>query len=121
LRLHPTSQGIEESRVADIARPRRDAGEELGLSRTARTHRQRQGKGSQQTATCRALIGIIEEVVAAARKALDDTPGLRGKDRMTAIKIAALREEIAHYCDLGARVIGQARRRVLEWRTGTHG
>jgi transposase, IS5 family len=35
------------------------------------TTRQRQGKGSRQTATYRALIGIAEEVVAGARKALD--------------------------------------------------
>ena len=30
------------------------------------------------------------------------------------MKIEALREEIAHYCGLGARVIDQARRRVLD-------
>src|SRR6185369_12025572 len=28
--------------------------------------------------------------------------------------IEALRDEIAHYCDLGTRVINQARRRVLD-------
>ena len=39
---------------------------------------------------------------------------MRGKDVLTALKIEALREEIAHYCDLGARVIDQARRRVLD-------
>ena len=33
---------------------------------------------------------------------------------MTALKIEALRDEIAHYCDLGTRVIEQARRRVLD-------
>src|ERR1700720_2509996 len=37
------------------------------------TTRQRQGKGSQQTATYRALIGIAGEVVAGARRALDNT------------------------------------------------
>src|ERR1700688_708537 len=37
------------------------------------TTRQRQGAGSRQTATYRALIGIAEEVVVAARTALDDT------------------------------------------------
>jgi transposase, IS5 family len=36
------------------------------------------------------------------------------KDPLTALNIKALREEIAHYCALGARVIDQARRRVLE-------
>jgi IS5 family transposase len=33
---------------------------------------------------------------------------------MTTMKIDALRDEIAHYCGLGARVIDQARRRVLD-------
>ena len=78
------------------------------------TTRQRQGKGSRQTASYRALIGIAEEVAVGARKALDDTAAMRGKDPLTALKIEALREEIAHYCDLGTRVIDQARRRVLD-------
>ena len=38
----------------------------------------------------------------------------RGKDPLTAMNIEALRDEIAHYCDLGSRVIDQARRRVLD-------
>jgi hypothetical protein len=81
------------------------------------TTRQRQGAGSQQTAAYRALIEIAEEVVASARKALDDTAAMRGKDPLTpltALNIKALREEIAHHCDVGTRVIGQARRRVLD-------
>src|ERR1700726_751915 len=78
------------------------------------TTRQRQGAGSQQTATYRALIGIAEEVVARARTALDDTAAMRGKDLLTALNIKALREEIAHYCALGTRVIDQAQRRVLD-------
>ena len=78
------------------------------------TTRQRQGEGSRQTSTYQALIGIAEEVVAAARKALDDTAAMRGKDLLTSLKIKALREEIAHYCALGVRVIDQARRRVLD-------
>src|SRR5580658_8097519 len=78
------------------------------------TTRQRQGAGSQQTATYRALIGIAKEVVASARMALDDTAAMRGKDLLTALNIKALRDEIAHYCALGTRVIDQARRRVLD-------
>jgi transposase, IS5 family len=78
------------------------------------TSRQRQGAGSRHIATYRALIGIAEEVVASARRALDDTAAMHGKDLLTALNIAALREEIAHYCGLGARVIDQARRRVLD-------
>ena len=78
------------------------------------TTRQRQGAGSQQTAAYRALIAIAEEVVASARKALDDTAATHGKDPLTALNIKALRDEIAHYCALGTRVIDQARRRVLD-------
>ena len=46
--------------------------------------------------------------------ALDHTAAMRGKDPLTALNIKALREEIVHYCALGARVIDQARRRVLD-------
>jgi IS5 family transposase len=38
----------------------------------------------------------------------------RGKDPLTTLNIKVLREEIAHYSDLGTRVIEQARRRVLD-------
>ena len=78
------------------------------------TTRQRQGAGSRQTAAYRALIAIAEEVVASARMALDDTAAMRGEDPVTTLNIKALREEIAHYSDLGTRVIEQARRRVLD-------
>ena len=78
------------------------------------TTRQRQGAGSRHIATYRALIAIAEEVVAAAQAVLQTTARMRGKDLMTTMKIDALRDEIAHYCGLGARVIDQARRRVLD-------
>src|SRR6201981_2045850 len=78
------------------------------------TTRQRQGAGSRHIATYRALIAIAEEVVAAAQAALQTTARMRGKDLMTTMKIDALRDEIAHYCGLGARVIDQTRRRVVD-------
>jgi transposase, IS5 family len=78
------------------------------------TTRQRQGAGSRQTTTYRVLISIAEVVVASAQAALDNTVRMRGKDLFAAMRIEALRDEIAHYCDLGARVIDQARRRVLD-------
>src|SRR6202795_3329065 len=78
------------------------------------TTKQRQGAGSRQTATYRELIGIAEEVVANAKTALEKTARMRGKDLFAAMTIDALREEIAHYCGLGERVIDQARRRVLD-------
>jgi IS5 family transposase len=64
------------------------------------TMRQREGAGSQQTATYRALIAIAEAVVGGAMTALDDTAAMRGQDLLTALKIETLRDEIAHYCDL---------------------
>src|SRR5260370_1120489 len=60
------------------------------------------------------MIGIAEEVVASAKTALEKTATMRGKDLFAAMAIDAIRDEIAHYCGLGARVIDQARRRVLE-------
>src|SRR5258708_7976018 len=75
------------------------------------TTRQRQ---ERQTTIYRALIGIAEEVVASAKTALEKTAMMRGKDLFAAMAIDAIRDEIAHYCGLGERVIDQARRRVLE-------
>jgi IS5 family transposase len=78
------------------------------------TTRQRQGAGSPQRATYRALIDIAEEVVANARTVLDNTATKRGPDVLTALKIDTIRDEITYYCGLGARVIEQTRRRVLD-------
>jgi transposase, IS5 family len=75
------------------------------------TARQRQ---ERQTTIYRALIGIAEEVVARAKTALEKTATMRGKDLVAAMAIDAIRNEIAHYCGLGVRVIDQACRRVLE-------
>src|SRR6202162_473116 len=82
------------------------------------TTRQRQAPsgaaGSRQAATYRELIGIAEEVVASATAAVETTATMRGTDLLAAMRIAALRDEITHYCGLGARVIDQPRRRVLD-------
>jgi transposase, IS5 family len=75
------------------------------------TTRQRQDR---QTTTYRALIGIAEDVVASAKTTLEKTATMRGEDLFAAMAIDAIRDEIAHYCGLGERVIDQARRRVLE-------
>jgi IS5 family transposase len=45
---------------------------------------------------------------------LKNTAMLRGKDLFANLKIDATRDAVEHYCDLGARVIDQARRRVLK-------
>lgn len=74
------------------------------------TTRQRQ---EQQTGTYRVLIGIVEEVVGNARAGLDKTRMMGGKDMFADMAIEGLRRQIEHFCELGDRVIDQARRRVL--------
>lgn len=66
-----------------------------------------------QTGTYRELIGITEEVVESARAALQQTRKTRGKDMIADLAIGETRKEIEHFCSLGARVIDQSRRRVL--------
>jgi transposase, IS5 family len=74
------------------------------------TTRQRQ---EQQTQKYRELIGIAEEVVKSATNAVETTASMRATDLLTALKIESIRADIQHYCGLGAQVIDQARRRVL--------
>jgi IS5 family transposase len=75
------------------------------------TTRQRQ---AAQTGTYRKLIGIADEVVDSGRMVLAKTRKMRGKDLLADMAIEEIRKEIEHYCDLGRRVIDQARRRVLD-------
>ena len=67
----------------------------------------------QQAGTYRMLIGIAEEVVGRARAALEKTRKMRGKDMFADMAIEQLRQQVAHFCELGSRVIEQARRRAL--------
>src|SRR6267142_2479218 len=74
------------------------------------TTRQRQ---EQQTGTYRELIGIAEEVLHSAGMVLRNTRKTHGRDMIADMVIAETRKEIEHFCSLGARVIDQSRRRVL--------
>jgi IS5 family transposase len=74
------------------------------------TARQRQ---DHQAGTYRELIGIAEEVVESAGTALRQTRKAHGRDMIAELAIAETRREIERFCDLGARVIDQSRRRVL--------
>ena len=67
----------------------------------------------RQTEKYRELIGVTEEVVNSAQKVVEQTRKARGKDLLAEMAIPELRKEIDHYCELGDRVIDQARRRVL--------
>jgi transposase, IS5 family len=69
---------------------------------------------AQQTRTYRALIGIAEEVVVNARAAIEKTGKMRGRDLFADMAIEEIRKQIEHFCELGSRVIDQARRRVLD-------
>lgn len=62
----------------------------------------------------RQLIRVTRRVVATARQVLKQTQRAHGKTPLDDLAIQALRKELEHYCQLGDRVIDQARRRVLE-------
>lgn len=68
----------------------------------------------QQVPKYRELIGITQQVVQNAREVLEKTPEAGGQDRVDDLAMNALRKQIEHSCELGDRVIDQARRRVLQ-------
>lgn len=68
----------------------------------------------QQVPKYRELIGISQQVVQNAREVLEKTPEAGGQDRVDDLAMNALRKQIEHSCELGDRVIDQARRRVLQ-------
>ena len=68
---------------------------------------------TQQVPTYRALIGITERVVAEARAVVARVQAPRG-DVLSAATVAALKQQIPSYCDLGDRVLRQTCRRVLQ-------
>src|SRR5260221_9548828 len=70
-------------------------------------------RGQWLIGTYRNLIGIAEEVLGSTRAALEKTAKMRGKDLLDNLAIEHLRKEIERYCELGDRVVDQARRRVL--------
>jgi transposase, IS5 family len=67
-----------------------------------------QERHEQQVPQYRQLIRTTEQVVRNARALLQQTQGAQD------LELIFLRAEITHYCQLGQRVIDQARRRVLE-------
>lgn len=68
----------------------------------------------QQVPKYRQLIRTTEQVVQNARQVLAQTQDAKGLDPVQSVLIRVLRQDIEHYCQLGDRVINQARRRVLE-------
>ncbi len=68
----------------------------------------------QQIPKYRQLISITEQVVQGARRVLQQTQKASGKRGKGDPVIGLIRQEIEHYCQLGDRVLDQARRRVLQ-------
>jgi transposase, IS5 family len=73
-----------------------------------------QERQQRQTEKYRELIGMTEEVVHSAQKVVAQMRKARGKNLLTNLTIPELQKEINHYCELGDRVIDQARRRVFQ-------
>src|SRR6266571_2659280 len=115
---HPTDNTLLIGRLAAALERRRIKGfcdrtraarrRMLAIQRMTTTQRHHQQSGKY-----RELIGIAEEVIESARTALRQTRKARGKDMITDLAMAEIRKEIEHFCGLGARVIDQSRRRVL--------
>lgn len=83
-----------------------------GLQRLTPTQRE-----TQQVPQYRALIHGTAQIVQAARAVLAAAAGAERPEPLAAAQVAAVEQEIGHYCGLADRVVGQARRRVLEGET----
>ena len=68
----------------------------------------------QQVPVYRELLKITQEVISNSRRSAIATEKLSKKNATDPVMIAALRQELHHYCDLGDRVVDQAERRVLK-------
>jgi IS5 family transposase len=69
---------------------------------------------TQQVPRYRALIRGTAQIVQAARAVLAVAAGAERLEPVAAAQVAALAQELGHYCNLAERVVAQARRRVLE-------
>jgi IS5 family transposase len=78
------------------------------------TARQRE---QQQTPKYRELIRITEQVVQNAKQVIAAAKRVRSVDVVTRVVIDGLCKQILSFCELGGRVIDQARRRVLQGET----
>jgi hypothetical protein len=68
----------------------------------------------QQVPKYRELIGIAEEALKNAHLALEATQQLGGRTPADTFDIEMLRKQITDFCQLGDRVVDQARRRVID-------
>lgn len=68
---------------------------------------------SQQRSIYRQLIAITEEVLHHAQRSVDATKHSCGKAAADVLTLESLRQQITAVCQLGSRVLDQARRRVI--------
>lgn len=68
---------------------------------------------SQQRSIYRQLIAITEEVLHHAQRSVDATKHSCGKAAADVLTLESLRQQITDVCQLGSRVLDQARRRVI--------
>jgi transposase, IS5 family len=123
---HPTDSTLLWDAVRVITRLVRRLGEFVpiqGFSNHTRCARRRmqelqrmtaRQRHTQQRPKYRELIQGTRRVIQSARGVLEQTKGPSGIDFMTKMLVNGLRQELQHYCELGERVLDQARRRVLE-------
>jgi transposase, IS5 family len=108
--VHRLAKALELRRIKGFCDRRRSARRRM-YEIQRMTTKQRQDR---QTGTYRMLIGIAEEVVGNARAALEKTGKMCGGDVLADMVVEELRKQIDHFCELGSRVVDQARRRVLD-------
>ena len=69
---------------------------------------------NQQLPAYKELLSITQEVLTNAGRAAEATRQSRGKTAVETLTLACLHTEVTEYCQLGLRVVDQARRRVIE-------
>ena len=73
-----------------------------------------QERHTQQEPKYRELLGITGQVLENARQVIKKVGRIKGMDVMEQATVDQLCKEITAYCELGDRVIGQTRRRVID-------
>jgi IS5 family transposase len=68
----------------------------------------------QQKRKYRDLLQVTEETITQAQQVVERAAHRKVVDLFTAEKVQALREEVVRFCELGLKVVEQARRRLFE-------
>jgi IS5 family transposase len=128
---HPTDATLLWDTVRTITRLVDDLNEKLprgvkGFTNRTRSARRRmqalqrmtaRQREQQQTPKYRELIRITEQVVRDAKHVIAAAKRIRRVDVVTRAAIDAICKQIISFCQLGERVVDQARRRVLQGET----